>query len=638
MGVMPGQPIQFTNDGVYYQAVIPPGVFPGMQFRTRVRRRKLAKKKLKSAAARRAAARSKRRKLESFAEVAGIARYVMVANRAFHRCLSRSRSGSQRKIENITVGYDKEKVAAYRAWLEKSRKAKDGADGGNGLIRRRLSGDGTVHFLDMDAHEIERKRRTVGGWLKRRFGDDEEEEKLLAEREARGKIAWVRCFGPGGVMELQEAGKGFESANEPGFFGGKGVKSVDSRSAKERKAALNEVYAMAGRPFPEKLKWFKEKIKAIRGGPKERVDFHVRREDVVNSSNSSYHRLKDDVEKMRQKWKIKFEGEEGIDQGGVTKDWLELMARQLFRPEYGLFKVSEVDDATYRINPDSGLVQPNHLQYFAFFGALLARVLLWEQNMPAHLSRTIYKHILALPLVFDDLEFVDEALHRSLKQIREMDPDDVEDICLDFSVTREGPFGEVKVVPLKDGGLDEELTGENRDEFILLNVKHVVYDAVEPQLKALLQGFYAVLPLEFVSVFDFQELELVISGMPEIDVDDWERNTVYCSFYNVNHPVIKWFWETVRTFSHEQRARLLQFVTGTARVPIEGFKHLQSDGGVVKPFKIMPVRREMCMYPRAHTCFNSVELPVYEDKMELRECLEMVICMQATDKLGFVDK
>lgn len=333
-----------------------------------------------------------------------------------------------------------------------------------------------------------------------------------------------------------------------------------------------------------------------------------------------------------------FDGEEGLDQGGVTKDWIELMAHELFRPDYGLFVHSEVDDASYRLSSHSGEVQPAHLEFFRFFGAVLARVLLWEQNMPAHLSRPLYKHLLALPLSLSDVEFCDKDMYRSLCEIRDMDPEDVEDLMLDFSITSKDAFGSVKCIPLKRNGFEEEVTADNRDEFITLNVKYIVHDAVKTQLTEVLKGFYSVLPLHIVSVFDYQELELIISGIPEIDVRDWKSNTVYCSIYNPNHQVIRWFWECVEEFSHEQRARLLQFVTGTARVPIQGFQFLQSDGGIIKPFKIMPVRREMCMYPRAHTCFNSVELPLYTEREELKYCLEMVICMQATDKLGFADK
>jgi hypothetical protein len=70
-----------------------------------------------------------------------------------------------------------------------------------------------------------------------------------------------------------------------------------------------------------------------------------------------------------------------------------------------------------------------------------------------------------------------------------------------------------------------------------------------------------------------QELELLISGVPEIDLEDWRRHTRYVGLFkglDEKHPVVKWFWEVLESFSHEERARLLQFSTGSSRLPAQG--------------------------------------------------------------------
>ncbi|KAK2114124.1 E3 ubiquitin-protein ligase, partial [Saguinus oedipus] len=56
--------------------------------------------------------------------------------------------------------------------------------------------------------------------------------------------------------------------------------------------------------------------------------------------------------------------------------------------------------------------------------------------------------------------------------------------------------------------------------------------------------------------------ELLLSGMPEIDVSDWIKNTEYTSGYEREDPVIQWFWEVVEDITQEERVLLLQFVTG----------------------------------------------------------------------------
>ncbi len=76
-----------------------------------------------------------------------------------------------------------------------------------------------------------------------------------------------------------------------------------------------------------------------------------------------------------------------------------------------------------------------------------------------------------------------------------------------------------------------------------------------------------------------QELELLISGVPEIDIEDWRRHTRYVGLFKksgAKHAVITWFWEVVEGYSHEERARLLQFSTGSSRLPAQGFKALES--------------------------------------------------------------
>jgi E3 ubiquitin-protein ligase HUWE1 len=62
--------------------------------------------------------------------------------------------------------------------------------------------------------------------------------------------------------------------------------------------------------------------------------------------------------------------------------------------------------------------------------------------------------------------------------------------------------------------------------------------------------------------------------MPDIDVDEWRANTDLQGYSASSSPVI-WFWRAVRSFSQEERAKLLQFVTGSSRVPLEGFGALQ---------------------------------------------------------------
>ena len=125
-----------------------------------------------------------------------------------------------------------------------------------------------------------------------------------------------------------------------------------------------------------------------------------------------------------------------------------------------------------------------------------------------------------------------------------------------------------------------------------------------------------------------------LTPLPEIDMDDWETNTIYSGLFESKGKrdrVVEWFWEVVRSdFDQEMKARLLQFVTGTSGVPARGFGVLQGNDGNIRKFTIHGVPVGVCLYPRAHTCFNRIDLPMYETKEDLEEKLKLAVTMCAS--------
>ncbi|KAJ0391624.1 hypothetical protein P43SY_003199 [Pythium insidiosum] len=258
------------------------------------------------------------------------------------------------------------------------------------------------------------------------------------------------------------------------------------------------------------------------------------------------------------------------------------------------------------------------------------------QLLTVHFSLPLLKHLLGVPISFSDLEFLDEELYRNASWLRSND--NVENLCLDFTIQRLDAHGAVVTEELKPGGREITVNDSNKEEYLDLLVKHKMFDSVQDQVSAIIQGLYDVLPRTLLAVFDYQELELLICGVPKIDVDDWMRHTdtKYLDFDHPTKPekrMIEWFWETVRSFSQEERARLLQFVTGTSRVPVEGFKALLSNDGRVRRFGIQVVPCGVPptgLYPKAHTCFNRIDLPLYKTQEDLETYLTLVINMEVT--------
>ena len=222
--------------------------------------------------------------------------------------------------------------------------------------------------------------------------------------------------------------------------------------------------------------------------------------------------------------------------------------------------------------------------------------------------------------------------YNNLKSL--LDLDNVEDLCLTFTFT-ENAFGVNRDVELVEGGAEIDVTNENLPAFLEANFKYHLMYRVKPQLAELLLGFYDVIPEPLMTMFDFQELELLMSGLPEIDVDDWMANTLYQGQFEsrgAQHKSCQWFWEVVREFDQEHRAKLLQFTTGSSGVPARGFSVLQGNDGNIKKFALSGIRKDQSLFPRAHTCFNRIDLPCYSSKEELREKLKIAL---ATSVTGF---
>ena len=152
-----------------------------------------------------------------------------------------------------------------------------------------------------------------------------------------------------------------------------------------------------------------------------------------------------------------------------------------------------------------------------------------------------------------------------------MEMDDVEYACLDFTTTEDN-MGAVDVVNLIPDGENIDVTQENLVEYLEAVVEYRLVKRVKNQLKQLLKGFEEVVPKSLLIIFDFMELELLLCGLPNIDVDDWIENSRYSGIFSEGdemHEVCVWFWELVRDMSEDRRAKLLQFVTGTSGVPGE---------------------------------------------------------------------
>lgn len=301
----------------------------------------------------------------------------------------------------------------------------------------------------------------------------------------------------------------------------------------------------------------------------------------------------------------------------------------MFNPYYGFFEYSAMDNYTLQINPLSKDCNENHLAYFKFFGRVGGMAVYHGKLLDAFFIRPFYKMLLDKPMKLADMQSVDAEYYNSLTWIKDNDPVDLD---LTFQVEEE-KYGVTETHELIPGGASITVTQENKTQYIDAIINHRFVNRVKEQMAAFKEGFDEVVPLTLLKVFDEGELELLLGGIGQIDVRDWKRNTEYKGDYYENHKVIQWFWRLVLSFNNEMRARLLQFVTGTSRVPMNGFKELYGSNGP-KRFTIEQWGAQDA-FPRAHTCFNRIDLPPYTSYEQLRE--KVVGAIEGTEGFAGVD-
>ncbi|XP_034110607.1 E3 ubiquitin-protein ligase Nedd-4 isoform X5 [Drosophila sulfurigaster albostrigata] len=367
------------------------------------------------------------------------------------------------------------------------------------------------------------------------------------------------------------------------------------------------------RDYKQKYEYFKSHIRKPTNVPN-KFEIRIRRTSILEDS----YRIISSVTKtdlLKTKLWVEFEGETGLDYGGLAREWFYLLSKEMFNPYYGLFEYSAMDNYTLQINNGSGLCNEEHLSYFKFIGRIAGMAVYHGKLLDAFFIRPFYKMMLQKSIDLKDMESVDTEYYNSLMWIKENDPRILE---LTFALD-EDVFGQKSQHELKPGGANIEVTNENKDEYIKLVIEWRFVARVKDQMSAFLDGFGSIIPLNLIKIFDEHELELLMCGIQNIDVKDWRENTLYKGDYHMNHIIIQWFWRAVLSFSNEMRSRLLQFVTGTSRVPMNGFKELYGSNGP----QMFTIEKwgSPNNFPRAHTCFNRLDLPPYEGYLQLKDKL-----------------
>lgn len=365
----------------------------------------------------------------------------------------------------------------------------------------------------------------------------------------------------------------------------------------------------------DKRIWFKENLNKLRiSFYEDTITLVLSRENVLEETMNQFSTV--DHLDLHKDIKIFFIDEEARDAGGVIREWLSIMTEQLLKPEAKNFEaITNGEDTFYTIHPEATF------EMLHFSGQIFAKAIFEGVPIDCRLSRLLLLKLLAIEPDFEQLKYYDEALYASLSYLN-ADGIDAEDLCMNFTIMDNG-----KTIELKPEGENIALTNENKEEYIKKVVEYYTCERAPNQTFAFINSFLAIVPHEYISVFTIDELYQVLFGQKEISVDDWKNNTFYKGRYsdNPDHQTIKWFWEVISELNNEDKRKFLQFCTGSRALPIEGFKGLKGQKKQHCKFSIEAVSLKKSQFLRAHTCFNSLELPLYLSKDEVKEGVQYVL-------------
>jgi hypothetical protein len=393
-----------------------------------------------------------------------------------------------------------------------------------------------------------------------------------------------------------------------------------------------EISSIKDENMNERLNFLKTKIEEQPSGKTILLEIH--RDNAFNDSFEVLNKALSGNNKY-SRMDIKFNGEHGIDAGGLTKEYFSIVSKELIDPNKNLF-YSYDNNNTFQPNFFSKNNE-NYIEQFKFIGRLVGKAICLGVTLDSLVFTIPFrKHIIGKEIVLEDLHskicdlqesnsyynylnFINNTDMSSIGEEYKMpvpgrdntNPEKIYYQSLKETVFNLSALGRV---PSEGNGEYHVIDKSNKTQFIQDSIKYITTESIKRQIDAFLDGLYSMVPKKFLELFTVEELELLINGSPTIDVNELQKKTEYYDFKE-NDIVIQWLWEILKNETQEFRKKFLKFVTGSSRI------------GVKFNLKIIKINDDNKVddYPRSHTCYNQLDLPLYSTKEQLTNQLSVAI-------------
>ena len=347
------------------------------------------------------------------------------------------------------------------------------------------------------------------------------------------------------------------------------------------------------------------------------LTINIRRNNLIEDALNELSR--NDI-KLQNPIKVKFIGEQGVDEGGVRKEFFLLFIRQIFDPNYGMFNYNS-KTRLYWFNHYTFEPKIKYELIGIIFGLAIYNNIILDVKFPI----TVYRKLLGLKPTLEDMKECDPELYKNLKFLRETKDENLkDDLDSDFTVV-DDKFGEKIIINLKENGNKIQVDINNKDEYVELYLDWYFTKSIQEVFTSFEKGFYRVFSRDLSKILSPEELELIICGTQTLDFHELKRVCRY-EEYTKDSETIKQFWEVLLEFDEEEKKKFLSFVTGCDRAPIDGLGSL--------PITISNGGTDIEQLPSAHTCFNNLILPNYKNKEKLKK--NLLIAINYSEGFGLI--
>uniref|UniRef100_A0A8C9W1X8 HECT-type E3 ubiquitin transferase n=1 Tax=Scleropages formosus TaxID=113540 RepID=A0A8C9W1X8_SCLFO len=343
------------------------------------------------------------------------------------------------------------------------------------------------------------------------------------------------------------------------------------------------------------------------------LNIKVRRQQLLSDSLDELSRKRADLKK---KLKVTFVGEAGLDMGGLTKEWFLLLVRQIFHTDFGMFTYLKDSNCHWFSS-----WKCDNFSEFRLVGALMGLAVYNSITLDIHFPPCCYKKLLSPPVLPCDQNMPVGVTTLTLDDLQQVMPVRTKGLLSEnahfyFSQVFQEELGIIKSYNLRPGGDKIPVTNQNRKEYVQLYIDFLLNKSIYKQFAAFYCGFHSVCASNALLLLRPEEVEILVCGSPELDMNALQKVTQYEGYSKVD-PTIRCFWDVVLAFPLELQKKLLHFATGSDRVPVGGMTDLN--------FKIAKIDVSNDWLPVSHTCFNQICLPPYKSKKEMKQKLTIAI-------------